>query len=1145
MASANGRDQLLEQLCFDQRERWAKGERVRAEEYLARHPDLSGDPESALEIIYNEVVLREEAGQRPRMEEYAERFPQLSSELKPLFEVHAAIEAAGRTDPFATVAPESTLATSPPDLDPKPRGESSSLAGPSPDPYATVAPGATVASPSSPSSPRQPTRAPVGGRFVIPGYEILDELGKGGMGVVYKARQVGLNRIVALKMILGGDLVGQEEVGRFRLEAESVAKLSHPNIVQVYEIGEMHGRPFFSLEFMEGGSLADKLTGTPLRARQAARLIQTLADAVHYAHEHQIVHRDLKPANILLKVAEERETTASMRNTLFSLQTIKPTRPDDKKRTQQPDVSPASTQRLIPDEKLLIPKITDFGLAKKVGDDSGRTRTGTIIGTPSYMAPEQAEGRTKEIGPSADIYALGAILYELVTGRPPFRAESALETIRQVVSQEPVPPRNLQPHLARDVETICLKCLQKDQRRRYATAGALSEDLRRFLANEPIQARPVSSVVRAAKWARRRPAWATLILIGAAILIALPVTGWLFAMQESRRAEEERQANLKIQAMFSENMAVVDDLLLETGATDLEDAPLMEQGRKRLLQKAHAYFTKFLSQHGDDPSVRGYAARAYSRLGEVRLLLGEHEQAEAELRQAIDLLTTLAAASPDDPEPRRELGRAFTNLGIQLRKLNRFNDAEAELRNAIRWRQELLDGNSAAPGYRQDLAVSHYWLGAVLAPVTGRRQDAEAAYREARTLQELLVTQDAEKPDYRRELARTLNNHGIMLMETRSPETEALFTRARDLQQELVTRHPDAVNYKRGLARTQSNLGSWLMNAGRIPPATDAFRAAETLLAELVASFPTVPDYQQDRAGALSNLGRALQTSDPLKAEEAYERALAVRTRLAEQFPKNPDYRHRLGLQYVNLGLLRRSMKRFDEAVHAHEEALAIQKQLVAEHPTVHDYRNRLANSHNHLAKLYMGRADAPLAALALFGEAPGFAGGLLVARSQLHLAWAHLREGIPHQRLALEASPQSASYRQALSGDLSLSAFIARRLGDHAAAAEAAEELARHNPKNGDELARAVAFLCNCIRDAEQDTRLAAAGKQSLVDDYGQRAVRILQGAIDGGNLNSSALTRILDSLRTIQVYEPLRGRDDFRRLIERAEGKGKPAVG
>jgi serine/threonine protein kinase len=357
----------------------------------------------------------------------------------------------------------------------------------------------------------------------LPGYVVLGELGRGGMGVVYKARQLGLNRLVALKMILAGELAGAEELTRFRVEAEAVARLEHPNIVHIYEIGTHAGGPYFSLEYVDGGNLAQKLAGTPLPARPAAELAEKLARAVYYAHERGILHRDLKPANILLQKDEGGRTKG-----------------------EQGGLSGSS---FIVHPSSFVPKITDFGLAKRLESEPGeadpksQTQTGAVMGTPSYMAPEQAEGKTREIGPRTDVHALGAILYELLTGRPPFRGTSALETLLQVRSQEPVPPSRLVPKVPRDLETICLKCLHKDPTRRYGSAADLADDLRRFQAGEPIRARPVGTAERLWRWSKRKPALATAIPLAVGALVAVAVVSILFAVSQREAATRLDKVN--------------------------------------------------------------------------------------------------------------------------------------------------------------------------------------------------------------------------------------------------------------------------------------------------------------------------------------------------------------------------------------------------------------------------------------------------------------------------------------------------------------------------------------------------------------------------------------------------------------------------
>jgi WD40 repeat protein len=326
----------------------------------------------------------------------------------------------------------------------------------------------------------------------VPGYAMLGMLGRGGMGVVYKARHLGLKREVALKMMLHAEHAGADQHQRFQAEAEAVARLQHPHIVQVYDVGEHNGLPYFSMEYCAGGSLAGQLDGTPWDGRRAANLVQTLATAMQAAHAAGVVHRDLKPRNVLL--------TADG-----------------------------------------TPKVTDFGLAKRL-DVPGLTATGAVLGTPSYMAPEQASGKSRAVGPTADVYALGAILYECLTGRPPFRATTAVDTVLQVVSDEPVAVRKLQPKLHRDLETICHKCLQKEPTKRYGSAEALAEDLRRFGAGEPVKARPMGVQGRAVRWARRRPAIAGLLALVAFVGVGgLAGIVWAYG-QAVREGKAARQA---------------------------------------------------------------------------------------------------------------------------------------------------------------------------------------------------------------------------------------------------------------------------------------------------------------------------------------------------------------------------------------------------------------------------------------------------------------------------------------------------------------------------------------------------------------------------------------------------------------------------
>ncbi len=383
---------------------------------------------------------------------------------------------------YSTLEGQSSPGANRPNPNREQAGSAPTSEGRSPDPDVATMDG---------NEPRTPRRKP---SPAVGGYEILEELGRGGMGVVYKARQTRLKRMCALKMILAGAHADAIASLRFLSEAEAIARLHHPNVVQIHHVGEADGLPFFELEYVDGGSLDRRLDGTPWSARAAASLVVALADGVAEAHRLGIVHRDLKPGNVLIA----RDGT---------------------------------------------PKIADFGLAKSLLGESGLTATESIMGSPSYMAPEQAEGKAKEVGPLADVYALGAILYELLVGRPPFRGATVLDTIGQVKSAEPVPPSRLVPGLPRDVETVTLKCLQKDPSRRYASAEALGDDLRRFLDDRPIAARPAGRVERVARWCRRNRAVSALLALAATLLVLVAVVS-LVGYASERNARREAVGNL-------------------------------------------------------------------------------------------------------------------------------------------------------------------------------------------------------------------------------------------------------------------------------------------------------------------------------------------------------------------------------------------------------------------------------------------------------------------------------------------------------------------------------------------------------------------------------------------------------------------------
>jgi WD40 repeat protein/predicted Ser/Thr protein kinase len=413
----------------------------------------------------------------------------------------------------------------------------------------------------------------------IDGYDVERILGRGGMGVVYRAKHQKLNRLVALKMLLAGPYASPQAVARFVRESQAVAELHHPHIVQVHDVGEVDGRPFFTMEFVEGKTLAEDLAGVPQPARRAAELIAVLAEAIHLVHTKGIIHRDLKPANILL--TEEG-----------------------------------------------VPKIADFGLARHVEGDPQLTMSDARVGTPSYMAPEQALGKLGIVGPPVDIYALGAILYEMLTGRPPFRAETAIETERQAITVEAAPPSRLNVNVPRDLETICLKCLQKDPHRRYGSAAELANDLHHFLNGQPILARPVGIIERSWRWAaRNRPVAAA--LAGVVALLVLIVVGSLWDAAHFRKLEGEH----RILAQEKTELADQKGRLLVEKEGERAKAVLAENRETGLRRKSESLRQELRSNlYLTEMNLAGQAASTPSGLNRVRELLAHWDQQRPDLR---------------------------------------------------------------------------------------------------------------------------------------------------------------------------------------------------------------------------------------------------------------------------------------------------------------------------------------------------------------------------------------------------------------------------------------------------------------------------------------------------------------------------------
>ncbi len=753
---------------------------------------------------------------------------------------------------------------------------------------------------------------------VIAGYDLLAELGRGGMGVVYKARQQSLNRLVALKVILLGAHANANDLARFEAEARTLAKLQHPNIVQIFEVGRHEGRPYLTLEYVSGGSLHELVSQHPLKPDAAAKLLATLADAVHYAHQHGIVHRDLKPANVLLSLISQQGSAA---DTLVQGDTAteQPPQPSD-------GAPPPGTA-----SPFVSPKITDFGLAKHLEVEEAsptHTKTGMVVGTPCYMAPEQAASGAA-VGPLADVYSLGAILYECLTGRPPFQAPSPMETLLQVSTLDVIPPSRLQPMVPRDLETITLKCLAKEPERRYASAAALAEDLRRFVNHQPILARPASTWERLAKWTRRRPAVAALLsLLMVVILGALSsLTGlWRVAeghrlaaeLQRDEALRQQRRADQRLEQAFQ---AVERYLTQVAGNLRLRQSNFLTL-RRDLLLSAVPFYESFVTEKPGDARLELSQAKAYLKLGHLYGDLGEVTKALANYQQAEAIGRRLAAQDPDDMDNQHVLARTLGNQGNLHKAIGQLDEAEQRLREA----RSLFETMATRPGadwkHRQDWAVTHINLADVLARAK-KTSEAEDLLRKAQPILQTLAKLEPNEPEPRRFLAGTHINLGALLADSeRKVEAKAHYETARSLFQELFSLGNVPPEYRHECSACLINLGNVCTDLEEFKEGEAAYRAAYDLLDALVKEFPDLMQMHLFRGGCCLNLSNARRRSGLLLEALPWleEAEKSLRTVLSR------EPRHRAARRYFRnvqqeKGEMLDALKRYPEAVSAWEVA--------------------------------------------------------------------------------------------------------------------------------------------------------------------------------------------------------------------------------
>jgi serine/threonine protein kinase/tetratricopeptide (TPR) repeat protein len=783
---------------------------------------------------------------------------------------------------------------------------------------------------------------------VIGPYKLLEQIGEGGFGVVFMAEQSQpIRRKVALKVLKPG-MDTRQVTARFEAERQALALMDHPNIAKVLDAGQTSsGRPYFVMDLVKGLPITDYCDQARLTPRERLELFLHVCQAVQHAHQKGIIHRDIKPWNVLVTLH---------------------------------DGTPE-------------PKIIDFGIAKALGqqltDKTVHTQFAQMIGTPLYMSPEQAASSNVDVDTRSDIYSLGVLLYELLTGTTPFDRERFMEVgydemLRIIREEDPPKPsaristlgqvstaistlcqgdsKKLSQLLCGELDWIVMKALEKDRKRRYETASAFAADVQRYLADEPVLACPPSRSYRVRKFARRHrkglvvvAGFAVLLITATAVSTALAAWG-MRAQSTARQEEESAKKALAAETLARkktrQSMARISDRVVEQSFG--RKVQLTEQDRKFLRDILKDY-EEFAAETGDTAEARELRAEGFFRVGVLRHRLGELTDAEIAYGMALTIQAELAADFPAEPRYRQELAQIHNSLGGLLYDLGKRDQAEAAYRAALTILDQLLSDFPTVPQYRQALAANYNNLGLLLKDLR-KHDQAESAYRAALIIQEKLVTDFPTVPEYRLSLAKSANNVGLLLVDLgKRDQAKSAYSAAITIWEKLSADYPTVPEYRQELAWGHSNLGALLAGLGRRDETDSAYRAALTIRAKLAADFPTIPQYREDLVKSHHNLGAHLHSLGKRdEAETAYRAALTIVNKLVADFPTVPQYRRELGMTHHNLGALLYDQSKPGQAEAAYRAALTIQEKLAADYPNVPEYRQELANSHNGLGNLLL-----------------------------------------------------------------------------------------------------------------------------------------------------------------------------------------------